>query len=145
MKAARYFSYGDPTVLQLVEVGEPETGDFDILVRVRATSITYRDVQQRAGKIKDPTLPLPFQLGREVSGEVASIGSKVTLFKPGDRVIAMTSPACGHCENCRRGDDYLRGFRCPPAAVTLSAVTLSISRDRRRRFCRLRRRLRSSS
>jgi NADPH:quinone reductase-like Zn-dependent oxidoreductase len=50
---------------------------------------------------------LPFQLGREAAGEVAAVGTHVTTWKPGDRVVAMTCPACGHCEYCKRGLDNL--------------------------------------
>ena len=110
MKAVRYFEYGDPSVLKYVDVPVPEIGEFDVLVRVRATSLANRDVLQRQAAEKivgSAGLPLPFQLGREAAGEVAAVGAKVTLLDVGERVVMMSSPACGHCEDCRRGNDYL--------------------------------------
>lgn len=111
MKAVRFFEYGEPSVLQYLEVPLPEMGESDILVKVAATSVNRFDLKMRRGQIpqipgRDP-FPLPFQPGRDMTGEVVSVGSKVTRFKVGDRVVGMAHPACGHCENCLRDMDYL--------------------------------------
>ena len=111
MKAARLFEYGQPEVLQYVEVPVPEIGSDEVLMRVRATSVTRWDLRYRQGLLTPPPgrapLPLPFQLGRDAAGEVAAVGGAVKRFKPGDRVGAMTCPACGRCEYCLRGLDNL--------------------------------------
>jgi len=111
MKAVRLFEYGDPSVLRYVDVPLPELEPDDVLVRVRATSVNSWDLRYRRGLLTPPPgrapLPLPFQLGREAAGEVAAVGAMVKTFRPGDRVVAMTCPACGHCEYCRRGLDNL--------------------------------------
>src|SRR5262249_15133443 len=36
--------------------------------------------------------PMPMQLGRDVAGEVAAVGARVTTLAPGDRVLGMTNP-----------------------------------------------------
>lgn len=111
MKAVRLFEYGDPSVLRYVDVPLPDLAPDDVLVRVRATSVNRWDLRYRQGLLTPPPgrapLPLPFQLGREAAGEVAAVGALVKTFRPGDRVVAMTCPACGHCEYCRRGLDNL--------------------------------------
>jgi len=111
MMAVRLFEYGDPDVLRYVEVPLPEFGPDEVLVRVRATSITRWDLRYRQGLLTPPPgrapLPLPFQLGRDAAGEVAAVGGAVKRFKPGDRVVAMTCPACARCEYCLRGLDNL--------------------------------------
>ncbi|MBW1801839.1 MAG: zinc-binding dehydrogenase [Deltaproteobacteria bacterium] len=111
MKAVRIFEYGDPSVLQYVDAPLPETGDNDVLIKVGATSVTGWDLKYRLGQIKAPPgrdpLPMPFQLGRDMAGEVAAVGPKVTRFRERDRVVGMVHPACGHCENCVRGYDNL--------------------------------------
>lgn len=111
MKAVRLFGYGDPSVLQYVDVPLPEIAPDEVLVRVRATSVNRWDLRYRQGLLTPPPgrapLPLPFQLGRESAGEVAVTGSAVRGFRPGDRVVSMTCPACGRCEYCRRGLDNL--------------------------------------
>ena len=111
MKAARLFEYGDPSVLKYVDVPLPEIGPDEVLIRVRATSVNRWDLRYRQGLLTPPPgrapLPLPFQLGREAAGEVAAVGADVQAFQPGDRVLALTCPACGWCGYCRRGLDNL--------------------------------------
>jgi len=111
MKAVRLSEYGQPEVLQYVDVPLPEVATGEVLVRVRATSASYWDLLYRRGGLTPPPgrppLPLPFQLGREAAGEVVAVGTGVSRFKPGDRVVAMTCPACGNCEYCMRGLDNL--------------------------------------
>lgn len=113
MKAVRLFEHGDPSVLQYVDVPEPEVRDDDVVIRVRATSINQWDLRYRAGKLPPnplpgrPAWPLPFQLGRDAAGEVVEIGSNVTRWKVGDRVVQMPHPACGVCPMCLRGRDNL--------------------------------------
>jgi len=111
MKAVRIFEYGDPSVLQDVDVPLPEIEDTDVLIKVGATSITGWDLKYRIGKIKAPPgrdpLPMPFQLGRDAVGEVVGVGPKVTRCREGDRVVGMVHPACGHCINCLRDLDNL--------------------------------------
>ena len=111
MKAVRLFEYGDPSVLRYVDVPLPDLEPDGVLIRVRATSVNSWDLRYRRGLLTPPPgrapLPLPFQLGREAAGEVAAVGAMVKAFRPGDRVVAMTCPACGQCEYCRRGLDNL--------------------------------------
>ena len=111
MKAVRLFEYGDPSVLRCLDVPLPELGSGDVLMRVRATSVSNWDLRYRRGGLTPPPgrppLPLPFQLGREAAGEVVAVAAQVTRFKPGDRVVAMTCPACGSCDYCKRGLDNL--------------------------------------
>jgi putative oxidoreductase len=111
MMAVRLFEYGDPSVLQYIEVPLPEIEPDEVLMQVRATSVNNWDLNYRKGLLTAPPgrppLPLPFQLGREAAGEVAAVGQEVKGFRPGDKVVAMTCPACGHCEYCMRGLDNL--------------------------------------
>ena len=111
MKAARFFEYGEPSVLKYMDFPMPEIEDHDVLIRVKATSINRFDLKMRRGQIpqipgRDP-FPIPFQPGRDVAGEVAEIGEKVTRFEVGDRVVGMTHPACGRCDNCLNDLDFL--------------------------------------
>lgn len=48
-------------------------------------------------------LPTPHVLGHEFSGVVEEVGSQVTQFKKGDRVIVPFSQGDGTCEYCRSG------------------------------------------
>jgi threonine 3-dehydrogenase len=43
----------------------------------------------------------PFALGHELCAEVLDVGASVTHIRRGDRVVAETHLACGHCRQCR--------------------------------------------
>ncbi|KKK69084.1 hypothetical protein LCGC14_2937590, partial [marine sediment metagenome] len=51
-----------------------------------------------SGLAQYPIIP-----GHEWSGEVMAVGSRVTDFKPGDKVVGECTVACGACEFCRNG------------------------------------------
>ena len=68
MRAIRFKAFGDPTVLELAEVGAPATDKDTALVRVMAASINPSDVKNVAGAMKQTTLPrIP---GRDFAGVV---------------------------------------------------------------------------
>lgn len=101
MKAAVYFQYGQPDVLQVKEVEKPVPGDNEILVRVRATAVNSGDVRLRKA---DPfavrfifglTKPRINILGTVFSGEVERIGKGVKQFKVGDAVFGHTDMRFG--------------------------------------------------
>lgn len=108
MKACRVFAHGDPSVLTMVEVPVPEIGPDDVLLRVRATPVAPHDVARRRGDPSPPSgkpFPLPFQPGQNAAGTVAAVGERVSRIAVGDHVATMSSPACGQCWFCRRGED----------------------------------------
>lgn len=69
MKAVVLREPGGPEQLALEEVPDPEPGDGQVLLRVRAAGINFADVLVRQGRYPQPP-PLPTVLGREVAGEV---------------------------------------------------------------------------
>ncbi len=90
--APRSFSYRD--------VAEPPVAEDDVLIRVKACGLCGTDLHIHEGEF-GPRFPLiP---GHEFAGEVAAVGSAVTDWRPGDRVVANCNRACGHCFHCRRG------------------------------------------
>ncbi len=72
-----------------VERDDPVPGDTELLVSVRAAGINGADIAQRAGGYPAPPGWPQDIPGMEFAGEVVRIGSKVTLFAPGDRVMAV--------------------------------------------------------
>lgn len=103
MRAAVYAEYGPPEVVRLREVPEPTAGPADVLVRVRATTVTIGDTIMRSLRIPGaPWQRLPARLwlgyrhpkrsvlGMELAGDVVEVGSRVTRFAPGDAVLAST-------------------------------------------------------
>jgi NADPH:quinone reductase len=68
MRAIRFEAFGDPSVLNLVEVPAPAADERTALVRVMAASINPSDVKNVAGAMKQTTLPrIP---GRDFAGVV---------------------------------------------------------------------------
>ena len=98
MKAVRIFEFGGPEVLQYGDYPDPELGPHDVLVRVRASSISLFDIKYRKGLLSHVKLPgrrgfpMPMQLGRDAAGVVEAVGAEVKSFAPGDRVIGLVSP-----------------------------------------------------
>jgi NADPH:quinone reductase-like Zn-dependent oxidoreductase len=97
MKAVTYFRYGGPEVLELSDLPKPAPKPGELLVRVRATSVTSGDCRMRAFDIPGPfkiparwmlgwPAPKTPVLGYEFAGEVEAVGTGATKFKPGDRV-----------------------------------------------------------
>ena len=94
MKALYRDRYGGPDVLAVRDVPEPELAPNEILVRVREVSLNGADKDYLTGipvvRIAAPFRPANKILGTDVAGRVERIGSKVTLFEPGDEVYGDT-------------------------------------------------------
>lgn len=81
----------------------PDIGEYDVLLRVKAAGLCGSDVNTYRG-LESPVKPGTI-LGHEFAGEVAKVGSRVTRWKAGDRVVSdNTGSACGTCYACSRGD-----------------------------------------
>src|SRR6476660_3348616 len=70
---------------------DPRPGLKEVLMRVRASSLNYRDLMVLKGGGRGPTKlgVIPLSDG---AGEVAAVGDGVIRFKPGDRVIGTFHP-----------------------------------------------------
>ena len=117
MKAAVYSRYGPPDVLRIGEVDKPVPNDHEVLIKVRATTVTIGDSRMRSFTvplamwlparlylgIRKPRRPI---LGMELAGEIEAAGKRVTRFKVGDSVFASTFEENfgGHAE-----------YKCMPA------------------------------
>lgn len=64
----------------------PQPGPDEILIRVKAASVNYRDLVVIKGIYK-PDIGYPFVPLSDAAGEVAAIGRDVTRFRRGDRVM----------------------------------------------------------
>jgi NADPH:quinone reductase-like Zn-dependent oxidoreductase len=85
MKAYEITSADGIDALSLTDIAEPKPGRFEVLVRVRASSINYRDLLT----IEDPVargLSYPRIPNSDGAGEVVAIGDDVSRFRVGDRV-----------------------------------------------------------
>ncbi|HEX8934879.1 MAG TPA: NADP-dependent oxidoreductase [Pseudonocardiaceae bacterium] len=89
MKAFVVERYGDADTVRAGDVPDPQVGDDDVLVRIRAASVNPLDLKTRGGDLK-AILPyrVPFVLGNDLAGEVVAVGASVTRFAVGDEVYA---------------------------------------------------------
>ena len=92
MKAVLQNEYGGVDKLHYVtDAAEPELAEDQVLVSVAATSVNPVDWKTRSGAAKERfPLTFPAILGRDVSGIVRAIGSRVGGVAVGDRVMALT-------------------------------------------------------
>jgi NADPH:quinone reductase-like Zn-dependent oxidoreductase len=131
MKAVVYTRYGSPDVLHLREVAKPTPKDHEVLIRVRATTVTIGDTIMRSLNLPVPGWqkvmarlylgvfrPRRTVLGMELAGDIEAVGKNVTRFKPGDAVLASTYSVNfgGHAE-----------YKCLPetGVLTLKPDTLT--------------------
>jgi len=98
MRAIQIERPGGPEVLRPAERPRPEPKPHEILVKVAAAGVNRPDVLQRLGLYAVPpdASDLP---GLEIAGAVEACGAAVTMWKPGDKVCALTHGG-GYAEYC---------------------------------------------
>jgi NADPH:quinone reductase-like Zn-dependent oxidoreductase len=85
MKAYVIEQYGDINGLKLTDRAEPKIGAHQVLVRMHAASLNYRDLLVLRGQYDRTPQPGQIPLS-DGAGEVVSVGPEVTRLKVGDRV-----------------------------------------------------------
>ena len=89
MRAAVLEEFGEPLVVQELELDEPK--GHEVLVRLVACGVCHTDLYTASGV--DPSGYAPCVLGHEGAGVVEQVGADVTLVAPGDHVVTHFSPA----------------------------------------------------
>jgi L-iditol 2-dehydrogenase len=85
---------------RIQEVPKPVLQKGDLLLQIKACGVCFSDVH----KLRFQKLDKPVILGHEVAGEVVEVGSEVSKFKVGDRVVAAHHVPCLRCHYCRHGN-----------------------------------------
>jgi L-iditol 2-dehydrogenase len=96
MKVARLYSYHD---IRIEDMPVPETGNGDVLVRVKACGICSGDVMPWYIEKKAPLV-----IGHEPSGIIVKKGERVKTFRQGDRIFFHHHAPCFDCTYCKKGD-----------------------------------------
>lgn len=87
MHAVIIYKFGGVEVLKYEETEKPQPKDDEVLVKISSIGVNFHDIYSRSGLYPSQ---LPFTIGKEASGVVEKIGSKVKKFKVGDRVVSAS-------------------------------------------------------
>ncbi len=96
IQAAVLHQFNEPMRTEEISIDEPHDGE--ALIRVVASGLCHSDYSVLHGILRSE---LPAVLGHEGAGIVEKVGPGVTHLKPGDHVIAVLTPSCGHCPMCQ--------------------------------------------
>ena len=101
------FAQSQPLRITELELASPGPGE--VLVKMIAAGLCHSDLSVITGV---RPRPMPMALGHEASAEVLEVGAGVTHVRPGQRVVLVFVPSCGHCTPCMEGRPAL----CEPGA-----------------------------
>ncbi|MBV8478640.1 MAG: quinone oxidoreductase [Acidobacteria bacterium] len=124
MKAIQVREVGGPEVIEVRDLPVPSPKANEVVVKIGAAGVNFIDVYYREGRYQ---VPLPFVLGQEAAGTVATVGQGVKDVQPGERV-AYTSVLGAYAEYAAVAADRL--VKIPPpisdqqgAAAMLQGMT----------------------
>jgi len=106
MQAVQFSEHGGTEVIEYGEYPDPDVGEEEVLVDVKAGALNHLDVWTRKG-LPGIDLEMPHVPGSDVAGVVRETGDRVTRFSEGDRVALLAGVFCGECEFCRHGEHSL--------------------------------------
>ena len=109
--------YRQSRPLRVARVTLDPPGPGELLVAINAAGLCHSDLSVING---DRPRPLPMVLGHEAAATVVETGADVTDLKPGDRVVLVFVPGCGHCHPCAEARPAL----CEPGVAANTAGTL---------------------
>lgn len=112
MKAAILYKPREKIEIRDVEVPKPKS--LEVLVKVTSAGLCHTDVHIWEGhygpiRIEERGVKFPLIMGHEIAGIVEEIGTEVSKFKKGDKVLVYPWIGDGTCSVCISGDENL----CP--------------------------------
>ncbi len=114
-----------PLAVEQLHLDPPGPGE--VLIQIKAAGLCHSDLSVING---NRPRPVPMALGHEAAGVVVEVGPDAggsgPELSPGDHVVLVFVPSCGHCEPCSVGRPAL----CEPGAAANGAGTL-LSGERR--------------
>src|SRR6476659_10909739 len=103
MGAVPPYASSKPLAIETLRLDPPGPGE--VRIRMKAAGLCHSDLSVING---DRPRPVPMALGHEAAGVVEEIGPLEggvggPELKPGDHVVLVFVPSCGHCEPCAEG------------------------------------------
>lgn len=108
MRAAFLTRHGDPEVLEVGELPDPQPASGEVLVKVKAAALNHLDVWVRRG-LPGLKLEYPHVLGGDGAGVIARLGAGVVGLREGDEVLVHPGLSDRRCEGTYGGWETL----CP--------------------------------
>ncbi|MCZ6873611.1 MAG: NADPH:quinone reductase [bacterium] len=96
MKAIRIHTFGEPEVMQLEEIPDPQPGPGQVVVRLHAVGVNPVETYIRSGIYPKP--PTPFTPGHDGAGVIDAVGPEVDNVAAGDRVYIAGSLSGAYAE-----------------------------------------------
>jgi len=87
-------------MIRIEELVLPMPAAGELIVRVHACGLCGSDL----AKVFQQKLSVPTVLGHEIAGEVMRVGTGVSPFQVGDRVVVAHHVPCYGCHYCRHGN-----------------------------------------
>jgi alcohol dehydrogenase len=103
MRAMYYEQFGAAPEIRTLP--DPTPSNPGVVISVKATGLCRSDWHGWMGH--DPDIKLPHVPGHELAGTIAAVGRDVRRFKVGDRVTVPFVSGCGHCMECRSGNQQV--------------------------------------
>jgi alcohol dehydrogenase len=103
MRAMYYEDFGAMPEIRTLSDPTPTPGG--VVIAVKATGLCRSDWHGWMGH--DPDIHLPHVPGHEFAGTIAAVGREVKRFKVGERVTVPFVSGCGHCQECRSGNQQV--------------------------------------
>ena len=103
MRAMYYEQFGAAPEIRTLP--DPTPTNAGVVISVKATGLCRSDWHGWMGH--DPDIKLPHVPGHELAGTIAAVGCDVRRFKVGDRVTVPFVSGCGHCMECRSGNQQV--------------------------------------
>ena len=129
MRAVRLDEVGPPENLKLVDAPIPEVGPDDVFIRVELAGLIYGDAEARKGTYFSRTAT-PWFPGREAGGQIVAVGTNVTRWRTGDRVMALIL-SLGCCAEYVIASTTPKiitgGYWVPPADIIALPATVSFA------------------
>ncbi len=111
MRALTLTEHGGFDRLRALELPDRKLEQPDqVRIAIKAAALNRLDIFVVAG-LPGVTLGFPHIVGTDAAGVIESVGSEVSDFAPGDRVVLNPGLSCGTCSMCAKGEEpYCRRF-----------------------------------
>ena len=124
MKAIVVDKLGPPEVMKVKEREMQEPADHQVLIKVQAISVNFADIKSRQGRYHGASADASFIPGLDCAGEIVKVGTEVTRFAVGQRVMAF--PKEGSYAEYVKADENLTFAVPDELSIETAAASLTV-------------------